>query len=250
MTLIFERRLFIAGTAITVFSGLCGCGDAHAQAIGGGCWLPKGDGDPILKRSSDPMVYSEGSELMDTGSGNELLDKALARGLATIGQTFGVLPAFAYYNEGATGVNAQATPDVRNGYADGTVLFGRNMLNLLLNRAHADAAILAVCSHEYGHILSFKNGMINQLRQGGVFQAEQFADYMAGYFSGTRRLLNPAYPAVIFASTQNAFGGKDHGTGSQRAEAVQEGYLAAHTHKLAITDAAQAGFVFSRARSL
>lgn len=248
-----DRRVVIAGAAVSIFGGMCGCGTAHAQtqpdADDKGCWLPKGSGGDILRRASPPRVFSEGDEPMEAGSGNPVLDRALARGLATISKTFDVLPGFSYYRE-TRGKNAKATPENLVQRTDGTVLFGLEMLSYLLNRPHPDAAILAVCAHEFGHILSYKNGMIDRLAIGGAYRAEQFADYMAGYFAGTRRLLDASYPAVIFASTQNAFGGGDHGTGSQRAEAVQTGYLAAYQRKLSATDAANAGFSFSMSRVL
>ncbi len=249
--MLLERRVLIAGTAVIMFGGVCGCGKAHARDAedDSGCWLPKGAGDDILKRASPPRVFSQGSEPMESRSGNPILDRALARGLATISKTFDVLPGFAYYREAGRG-NAKAMSDVLLDRTDGTVLFGLKMLEDLLGRSYPDARILAVCAHEFGHILSYKNGMINELAKTGVYRAEQFADYMAGYFSGTRRLINPKYPSVIFASTQSAFGGGDHGSGYKRGEAVQAGFLAAYQQKLGAVDAANAGFDFSMSRSL
>lgn len=251
MSIMVTRRTLIGGSVVTVLSSLCGCGRAIAQDAEDdhGCWLPRGSAGDILRRASPPRVFSEGDEPMESRSGNSTLDRALARGLATISKTFGVLPGFAYYRE-QRGINARASPENLLQRTDGTVVFGLGMLSYLLQKPHADAAILAVCAHEFGHILSYKNGMIDQLATGGAFRAEQFADFMAGYFAGSRRLINPDYPAVVFATTQNAFGGGDHGTGEQRGEAVQTGYLAAYQKRLTINDAAQEGFTFSMGQNL
>lgn len=149
-----------------------------------------------------------------------------------------MLPGFCYYDD-SDGMNAKATSDVLLERTDGTVMMGLQMLEALLSRPERpDASILAVCAHEYGHILSYKTGLIDQLRGGGgVFRSEQFADYIAGYYAGTRKLVHPNYPAVVFATTQQSFGGGEHGSGAQRGEAVQAGFLAGYQRRLSIDQA-------------
>lgn len=254
MKLRYTRRQIIAGTSVLVMGGACG--HAHGQTpddAGGGCWTPPEKVDTLFKKVEAPRSFSIGSEPMQPRSGNAVLDRALARGLATIGKSFGVLPGFAYYRE-ATEPNAQATSEVLLERTDGTVTFGLSLLQMLLARPTPDAAILAVCAHEFGHILSFKNGMIGQLSPNRYqpFRAEQFADFMAGYFAGTRKVLYPNYPAVVFATTQNSFGraGGDHGSGAQRGEAVERGFVAGFRDRLDINACAQAGLAFSMGRHL
>jgi hypothetical protein len=195
-------------------------------------------------------TYQMGSEPIEPRSGNSSLDRALAQSLATISREFGVLPGFAYYTE-QSHMNALAMSEKRLDHADGTVLFGLKLLRYLLGRERPDAAIIAVCAHEFGHILSYKNGMIRQLDPSGgrqPFRAEQFADFMAGYFAGRRKLVHSDFPAAVFAVTQNSFGGGSHGTPQQRGLAVQEGFLTAYQKRLEGSLAVQAGFNFAIAQ--
>jgi hypothetical protein len=226
------RRLVIGGVPVLLFGGICCAAHAQASDSGPGCWTPDDKVDDLFRKAGVASSFSNNYSNLEPRSGNVQLDRALAQGLATIAGTFGVVPGFAYYQEDA-GVNAQATAEVLLQRTDGTVMFGLSLLQLLLQRSYPDAGILAVCAHEFGHIVSFKNGMIADLspdrRQ--PYRAEQFADYMAGFFAGSRKLLFPNYPAVVFATTQDSFGGGDHGSGQQRAEAVQEGFLAAYEKK-------------------
>jgi predicted metalloprotease len=175
--------------------------------------------------------------------------------LAKLTSLLGVLPGFAYYND-SDGSNAKATPEKLLDRSDGTVIFGLQLLKECLARpANGDASIVAICAHEYGHIVSYKNGMIGQLdTQGsgdqGVFRAEQFADYIAGYYAGTRRRENRDFPAVAFATTQRSFGGGDHGSGKQRGDAVQAGFLAAYQRNLGRESAFQDALKFCMGRTI
>lgn len=246
------RREVVAGGLLTIVFGLSCASTAHAQDEGTGCWIPSADVNSYFDKTTNVQLFESGSEQMEPRSGNRQLDRALAQSLATISREFGVLPAFSYYDD-AGSPNARATPDRLLSRADGTVLFGLGFLKMLLARpARPDASIVAVCAHEFGHIVSYKNGMIRQLspNRGEPFRAEQFADYMAGYFAGRRKLEHPDFPAAVFASTQNSFGGGDHGSPQQRGAAVQAGFLAAYQKRLQGSDAIQAGFNYSMAQVL
>ena len=174
----------------------------------------------------------------------------MAQALGKLSRLFGVLPGFCYYDDGTQG-NALATGEQLLDRSDGTVMFGLSFLRELLSRPqHGDASIVAVCAHEYGHIVSYKYGQYEQLRTGGTFRVEQFADYFAGYYAGNRKLERPDFPAVVFATTQRSFGGGgDHGTGEQRGEAVQAGFLAAYQQRLTPAQARDAGLAFCMGRS-
>ena len=140
-----------------------------------------------------------------------------------------------------------ATPDHLLGGTDGTVLFGLDFLKILLQRpGRSDASIIAVCAHEFGHIVSYKNDMISTLAPNHQepFRAEQFADYMAGFYAGRRKLVHSDFPAASFASTQYAFGGGDHGTNKQRGDAVQQGYFAAYRDHKTLDEATQSALAY------
>jgi hypothetical protein len=96
-------------------------------------------------------------------SGDKDFDYALAQTLAKISTAFDVLPGFAYYDD-YDGKNAYATPTARLSRADGTVLFGQGMLTeLRASPDHPEIAVTAVCAHEFGHILQYKNNLMDQL---------------------------------------------------------------------------------------
>ncbi|MFZ5746137.1 MAG: metalloprotease [Pseudomonadota bacterium] len=246
------RREVVLGGALTVLHATCACGVAHAQGSVAGCWIPQDQASGYIARATDARVYANGSERMEPRSGNAALDRALAQALAKIARTFEVLPAFTYLDDGNQ-PNAYATAEAMLDRTDGTVMFGLGFLKMLLARPERpDASIVAVCAHEFGHILSYKNGMIRQLAptRGAPFRGEQFADFMAGYFAGTRKLEHADYPAVVFATTQRYFGGGDHGSGEQRGAAVQAGFLAGYQRRMSIGDAQQTGFNYAMAQSL
>lgn len=250
MTDLIYRRQLVFGGLLTVLYGGCCSQHAEAQQIStspGGCWQVGSAATAALRKATQANTFASGSERMEPRSGNSSLDRALARSLANISRTFDVLPGFSYYDDSGS-PNALATPEILLGNTDGTVLFGLSMLQAVLRRpTNPDASIVAICAHEFGHILSYKNGMIQQLNPpgDGPFRGEQFADYMAGYYAGSRKLVNPSYPAVAFAVTQRDFGGGDHGSGQQRGDAVQKGFVDAFQRKLTAAQAAQEAFSYS-----
>lgn len=254
--MLYSRRSVILNGMLTVISGnCCAITAASAQTASGGCWVPPDRAQPYFATSREVHAYQNGNERIEPRSGNSALDRALVQSLARLTSLLEVLPGFAYFDD-SSGSNAKATSAQLLDRTDGTVLFGLRLLQECLARpANGDASIVAICAHEYGHILSYKNGMIRTLDppnsgDEGVFRAEQFADYVAGYYAGTRKRENPDYPAVAFATTQRSFGGGDHGTGEQRGEAVQAGFLAAFQHRLGPQAAFQAGLQFSMQRSI
>lgn len=247
------RRQVLFGGALTVFWSTCLPQPSLTSRakVSGGCWISAEDADEYLSRTNRAELFESGEEQLEPRSGNKPLDRALAQSLAMISRSFGVLPAFSYYDDSGQ-PNAKATPEAKLDRADGTVLFGITLLRQLLTGQRPDAAILSVCAHEFGHIASYKNGMIAQLAPvpNEPFRAEQFADYMAGYFAGLRKKESPQFPAVVFATTQRKFGGGDHGTGIQRGEAVEKGFIAAFRDQLNSDAAKSAALKFALAREL
>lgn len=253
---VIGRREVVLGGLLTIMSGMCRCGDAHANvsdARSFGCYVPRSDAQSFFERTNTVQAFAFGNEDIEPRSGNRELDYALAQTLGRLSNMFQVLPGFAYYRDNDR-PNALATPQPLLQRTDGTVLFGLTMLaNLLQRPNHPDASIVAVCAHEFGHIVGFKTGLIERLapQRGSPFRGEQHADYLAGYFAGVRRVETPSYPSVVFAQTQESFGGQTrgtHGTRQERAEAVVEGFKAGFERRLNVSDAIQQGFQFAMAR--
>ncbi len=249
------RRETLLGGLLSVvwLGGTCNCHANVHNRRSFGCYVPRDEAPTFFAETDTAQRFQFGTEEIEPRSGNRQLDYALAQTLAKLSQVFDVLPGFAYYRD-HNSPNALATPEQLLDRTDGTVLFGLQMLQQLLRRPeHPDASIVAVCAHEFGHIVGFKTGLIERLapNRSNPFRAEQHADYLAGYFSGLRRLDRNDYPAVVFAQTQESFGGPtrgSHGTGAERAEAVVEGFKAAYERRVSVSDAVQQGFQFAMAR--
>ena len=134
---------------------------------------------------------------------------ALAITLAKLSDLLGILPGFAFFNEGTGGQNAFASRSRRLGRDDGSVVFGQVMFGKLMQSQDSpELGVAAVCSHEFGHILQFKMDLQNRLvgPDGRVKRLELHADYLAGYFAGLRKRERADFPAAIFAQTQYDFG--------------------------------------------
>jgi hypothetical protein len=248
------RRDVLSGGALSLLSGLC-CSFAHAQ--GGpppkfGCVLPSDQEQGALNRATSVTIVEKGDEKLESRSGNSMLDFALAQALGHLATVFGVLPAFSYYHERVEGDhNALATRASDLGRADGTVLFGLGMLRMLLDiSAKPDAAIVAVCAHEFGHIVAIKRGEIDKLAPDAAnpFSAEQHADFISGFYAGLRARARDDFPALFFATTMRMLGGDTrgtHGTHAERGAAVAAGFKAAKVDNLSIASGLDRAFQFA-----
>lgn len=243
------RREVVAGGLLTIgfMGGTCPCRAQVSRDIQHpyGCWIPDSELVKIYDAGTETRLYITGDEPMIPKSGDKDFDYALAQTLAKISDLFGVLPGFAYYDD-YDGQNAFATPRTRLNRADGTVLFGQGLLARLRSGPdHPELSVAAVCAHEFGHILQFKTGLYERVGAGQptVKRTELQADFLAGYFSGSRKLERPSFPAAVFAVTQYNFGDNmvedpgHHGTADERANAIVMGFHSAYTRKNNLSDA-------------
>ena len=232
----WSRRETIAGGMLTLLFGPC-C--AHADDSRAphtfGCCLASEDVDKVYPAGTDTRVFFTGNEPMIPRSGDRDFDYALAQTLAKISDAFGVLPGFAYYDD-SDHHNAYATDRTRLNRADGTVLMGINLQRQLrASRDNPDVAVVAVCAHEFGHIVQYRHRLIEKVNAGQptVKRSELQADYFAGFYAGVRKKERPNYPAAVVAVTQGEFGDNNfknrthHGTETERANAVVRGFEAA-----------------------
>jgi hypothetical protein len=245
------RRNVVLGGLLTILGGTMGCGCALA-ADHAGCVLAEDQAARFLARDVPGRGPDRNDRIIKTSSDREF-DYALAQTLSGLTDTFGVLPGFAYYDDHADG-NAYATTARRLGHADGTVLFGRRFLrSLLAQGADSEVAVAAICAHEFGHIAQFKYRLVDPLLAGQrtAKRAELHADFLAGFFAGTRKRQKPDYPAAVFAaglsdlkSTQAA--ALAHGTAGERADAIARGFDTAFRERRGIADAMAIGVDYVR----
>jgi hypothetical protein len=243
----FRRRVLFGGLLTVVPLSVCPrCAKAQEYS---GCWIDESSTHTFLNNHQSGQ--SLGAEVLVSKSGIDDLEGALVETLDMLSVMFGILPGFSYYRENDA-PNAKATShNFMKNRSDGTVLFGLKLLkNLLDLPVYRDTAIVAVCAHEFAHILSYSNGMIAQLSPPGnksPLRSEQFADYMAGYFAGRRKLVKSNFHAEAFAVTTGMYGGGTHGTSKQREDAVKEGFLTAYYRKLEPQLASQRALTFALA---
>lgn len=192
-------------------------------------------------------VYGNKNFRISNSSGNRVFDRALVESLAFMSQTFEVLPTFGFIN-GSGFANAFATPkpfEAAPGDAPlprrehGSVMLGDGMLPLLAAKGidNPVAAALAICAHEFGHIVqynvAYKGKRLVALLQGDlptVKRVELHADFLSGYYVGTAKRRNPETPAATIAAATYAIGDFNvndrghHGTPKERGAAIYAGY--------------------------
>jgi hypothetical protein len=229
------RRHVIAGLA-----GLCAlpcCRPALAkQAIlvtlvsRGGCALQAGELDQIEAAAGSALDF--GGKAAIPSSGDAGLDRALGAALVRMAETFGERPGFAFYDDSAS-PNAFATTDTRVGGTWGTVLFGRTLFWKLV-RANNDQgiAVIATIAHEFGHVVQFRRKLNATLLNGQstVKRTELHADYLSGYYLGTRKRENPQMSLLASGALFRDLGDTDtrshdhHGTPDERIRSAEQGF--------------------------
>lgn len=241
------RREVVLGGALTIVFGSAQSACTRT-GYSGGCLLSADAAGPLLGAPNTLHAGVEDGKVMPR-FGNRELDYALAQTLGMLVDTFKVFPKFAFLGNFEI-LNAYATPGSFFSQTDGTVLFGMGLLNALFSwDNHPEIAVATICAHEFGHIVQFKNGLINRLQGSAstMQPVELHADFLAGYFAGIRKLARPSFPALVFATTQFRFGDYDfgspehHGTPDQRAAAIVRGFQAAYREGLAFSDAIKIG---------
>lgn len=245
-----SRRQALCGAVSAGASYSLGTGCACAQTLLG-CY--PADPDDLLQHTQDGFAFARNSASIQPGSGDADLDRALQYALTTLRTVFAVTPGFGFIDDSRFGPDGNAGATAKRLMpegVDGTIVFGRGMLSNLMKVADPGAAIVAVCAHEFGHILAYRLSLHDQLVPHGSqpLRGEQYADYMAGFFAGQRKLLTPTYPAIKFLETLGAMAGGHHGTKEQREEAVYEGYKDAHDNKLTMSQGAHRGFDWASKR--
>jgi len=255
VTLVTRREMVAAGTLTLVWSwlppGLSAAGSRRHNPIYG-CMLPPSETAVFFGSATESRLYVTGEEPMIPHSGDRDFDYALAQTLAKISTWFDVAPGFAYFDD-SDSPNAYATHVVRSNGADGTVLFGQQLLHRLLKGDdNPDLAVACVCAHEFGHILQYKRELDGKVRAGQptVKRVELQADLFAGYFAGLRKRERPSFPAAVFAMTQYNMGDdkihfpEHHGTRDERAAAIVRGFELGYRDRRSLAETIDASLAY------
>jgi hypothetical protein len=249
-----DRRTFLRGAVALIASATI----PHPNATGEsplssyGCCIPAKEFGERMTSSEGTGAYFSGNEPIVPKSGDDIFDRALAHMLANISKTFDVVPGFGYYDD-RDAANACARPEPLLNRTDGTVLFGKGLLQTLRSEKYGELHVAAVCAHEFGHILQFRYGVQERLsRWPTVKRIELHADFLAGYFAAKHKHDKPDFPAVEFAVAQAAAGDNyffdvgHHGTSEERGAAVVAGFNSYRDLRLSLTYAVAAGEEYVR----
>jgi hypothetical protein len=185
-------------------------------------------------------------------TGDPSLDADLDRALALVADLFNVNPAFGFYDpaqlqnpvgEERNSMNAFASPE----HTDipgtrGTVGFGLALFSQEFHQHdNSGLTLMTVIAHEFGHILQHERGYADAVRIGRPLKSEINADFLSGYFLGTRKLQIPSLQFQKAADLLMRKAGGDHGTAQERLNAAEAGFRVAYVEKKPVDDAVQAG---------
>jgi hypothetical protein len=194
-------------------------------------------------------------------TGDPSIDRDLDRALSTIADLFDVNPAFGFYDP-AMFPNRVAEGNVMNAFATqedtdipdthGTVAFGWDLFKTEFYQYDGTGmSIMAIAAHEFGHVLQGKIGYLDSIRNGTPLRTEINADFLAGYFLGSRKR---AIPSLRFQKAGDLFirmglpGNDDpnrtHGNSRERLDAAEAGFRLAYVENKTLADAVRAGLEY------
>jgi hypothetical protein len=242
------RRSLIIGIAATVLGARRTSGNTSLDAIAG-CCLRAGDIAKFNIRMHGLGAALGGDDLITT-TGDRDLDHYLGRALLRLADEFDVNPGFGFYDDTGN-LNAFASPDTLPQLpgTKRTVCFGVNLFRRTLSLGDNGIAVIAVCAHEFGHVVQYNTGYRDRLLSGRptVKLLELHADYFAGYHLARRKAEYPSLNVQGAGSLIDSIGDtaytspQHHGTSEERVAAIEAGYALGRKGKYRIGSVARAG---------
>jgi hypothetical protein len=267
-----RRSLLHAGaccacSALSGNHGLFGAAAANAADRGfDGCSISPAvyhrfnSGRPAFSSVADGL-FARNRHFRSTG--DRTLDRDLDRALTVVADLFGVNPAFGFYDpsqfRGADDdpdswiMNAWASAestDIRGTW--GTVGFGWDLFHKeFFEFDNSGTSIITIVAHEFAHTWQQKSGNIVRLREGHPRKSEINADFLAGYFLGTRKRANPILKFQKAGDLLQRLGRKSsgqpnrtHGDEMERLDAAEAGFRIAYVGKKDLNHALKAGLEY------
>jgi hypothetical protein len=173
-----------------------------------------------------------------------------------------VTPAFGFYdpsmfnvqiNLEAVPFGAWATP-LSTDIADtkGTVCFGVDLFRQeFYENDTTGTTVITIIAHEFAHIAQFDRGYFATLNVGDSLKREINADYLAGYFLGTRMSENPRLEfkrageyLIRHGKLQDGNANRTHGNSKERLDAAETGFRLAYLQKKTFEEAWEAGLQY------
>jgi hypothetical protein len=242
-TMRLSRREFLANGLSAMGSGLpvLGCPSPALANSVGGCLISH-DGFAKVRSSATAFgntrvsLFDRSKHIRTTG--DPALDRALDASIKRLADLFGQIPAFGFYREDdhpdISAMNAFATPertDIPGTW--GTIGFGTTLFQREMGKHDRyGGTIVAIIAHEFGHIWAMQAGIIDKINAGQktVKRSELHADFLAGYFLGTRKRAAPNLSLQSAGDLFNRLGDHNtespshHGTPGERVAAAEEGF--------------------------
>jgi len=132
---------------------------------------------------------------------------------------------------------------------EGTVGFGWDLFQREFYEFDSSGVtIMAIVAHEFGHVLQSKRGYPGRIRVGHPLESEINADFLSGYFMGTRKRRNPAIrfaPTGLLVERIAGYGPeRTHGTPTERLDAAEAGFRIGYVENKGLDEAVQAGLEY------
>lgn len=253
MSTFSRRRLLQTGVALACLKPAAACAQSADSVSQGCCILPDQQGlyqMPAAGNKRRPrQTTNEILKAINNNSGQpSAFNRDLGPVLADMSRTFKENPGFGYYDDGSA-LNAFATSATAINQTGGTIGFGRNMLRKQLEIDPVGISVVAICAHEFAHILQFRTHLSDRLlRKYSDYCRELHADYLAGFFlfwfqetrgsdlQGVGRSWEDMGPSEFTTNLS-------HGTAEMRLDCIQQGYRdSAEFGKKGVWEAAEQGF--------
>lgn len=262
-----NRRKFLAVACCATCAALgkaTSVSSAQHDGNFGGCFLSPAQisAAKITEESAYPTadgLFSRDKHIRTTG--DAVIDHDLDRAMTLAASVFKVKPSFGFYDPSKVAnpgdpdrmiMNAWASPENTDlPGTKGTVGFGFDLFRSELKIDPSGSTIMAIIAHEFAHILQGDRGQLVRLRTGAPRKSEINADFLAGYFLGTRKLQNQS---LSFRKTGELFirlgehvgdrPDRTHGNAVERINAAEAGFRTAYLDRKSLDEAVTRGLEY------
>ena len=213
-----------------------------------------------MTAASDSSLYARDRHLRTTN--DPYIDHDLDRAMMLVADLMKVRPAFGFYeprgiysgtDRETWRLNAWASPRNTNiPGTRGTVCFATDLFKQeFYEFDRTGTTVITIIAHEFVHILQSNRGYFEKLMTGNPHKREINADYLAGYFLGTRKSQNPRLSFekageffIRWGATENGKAIRTHGNSKERLDAAETGFRLAYQHQKTFEEAWAGGLEY------
>jgi hypothetical protein len=256
--IVLTKREFVSGVCCTICTAAGRpAAAASSEPLTEGCFISPGEYQRFkLQRQS--MGRSDVDELISRDrfrrtTGDSNMDRDLDRAMKNVANLFGVKPAFGFYDP-----NVDPSKKIMNAWAvvedtdipgtKGTVAFGDDLFRSELQYDRSGSTIMAIIAHEFAHVFQGYRGYLTRIHTGYPRKSEINADFLSGYFLGTRKREHPALSLEKVSELFVRLGRlaennpmRTHGNSKERLDAAQAGFALSYRDNRSFEFAVAAG---------